>query len=254
MKRQIKTFFLALAAALTLSVSCDDMTEEEKNEAGNLFAKFLLTGEYGVLNIADVGSDDSAFGDGISYIDENGKPIVIWVFNLDGTFYSAPNRVWKDKILDGTWKVVKDELQLNLTGIEETRPGDKYKIVSFEDDILTLQSEKVKYVLKRLTDDDKYTQLQAVHFAAQLDNNGKLTIDPSLELNAAGNYELIWWYEPQDYEPYYGLQWSSSNPEIATVKNGFVRPAEGVNSGETTITLICDCVETEITVRFYEVN
>ena len=38
-------------------------------------------------------------------------------------------------------------------------------------------------------------------------------------------------------------------------ENGYVRPADGVNSGEeTTITLVCDYVKAEITLKFFEVN
>ena len=46
----------------------------------------------------------------------------------------------------------------------------------------------------------------------------------------------------------------SSNPEVATVVDGYLRPADGVTSGETTITVMCDYLEASITVVLQVVN
>ena len=46
----------------------------------------------------------------------------------------------------------------------------------------------------------------------------------------------------------------SSNPAVATVVDGYLRPAESVTSGETTITVSCDYVEASITVVLQVVN
>lgn len=257
MKRLIN-ILVALSATFALSVSCYEMTDEEKENAGNAFSKVLIAGEYGVVSLdgeSEDGNDLPLFGDGVSYTDEKGRPTIIWVLNLDGTYFIAPNRVWKNVYGKGTWEVSKDEIHFkaDLSAIETS--VDKVKIKSFKDGLLTLQDEKITVVLKRLADADKCPQLKSVEFVANLSNDGKLYIDPSLELNSAGYYKLDWKYDPQDYEPYNTLKWTSSNPEVATVNDeGYVRPGEGVNSGETTITLECDYVKSEITLKFFEVN
>ena len=46
----------------------------------------------------------------------------------------------------------------------------------------------------------------------------------------------------------------SSNPEVATVVDGYLRPADGVTSGETIITVMCDYLEASITVVLQVVN
>ena len=258
--KKLINIFAAMTVVLTLVVSCDEMTDEEKENAGNAISKVLLAGEYGVVSIngesEDGETDLPLFGDGVSYTDEKGRPTIIWVFGLDGTYFIAPNRLWKHVYGKGTWDVSADEILMKADLGAIDTPDDKLKIKSFKDGLLTLQDEKITVVLKRLTDADKCPQLKSVEFVANLSNDGKLYIDPSLELNVAGNYKLEWKYDPQDYEPYNTLQWTSSNPKVAIVdENGYVRPADGVNSGEeTTITLVCDYVKAEITLKFFEVN
>ena len=76
-----------------------------------------------------------------------------------------------------------------------------------------------------------------------------------MELNATGTFELKLKYDPEDYEPFDDVSWESSNPEVAIVVDGYLRPAEGVNSGETTtITVWCDYVEASITVVLKDIN
>ena len=237
--------FAALAAAMTLSVSCDP--------ADN-FTKVLLAGEYGVISITETNPEadnGNGFGeDELLY--EDGKPRMVWIFNLDGTQYLAFNRVWKKRITTGTWDVSETTL---VTKVDDPdAPETTYEIVSFENDLLTLQTKKAKIVLKRLSDADKYPQLQSVEFAHNLANDGKLYIDPRIELNAVGTYELKLKYDPEDYEPFDDVSWESSNPEVATVVDGYLRPAEGVTSGETTITVSCDYLEASITVVLKDIN
>lgn len=247
--------FAALAAAMTLSVSCDpDMTDEEKKEAADNFTKVLLAGEYGVISVTETNPEadnGNGFGeDELLY--EDGKPRMVWVFNLDGTQYLAFNRVWKKRITTGTWDVSETTL---VTKVDDPdAPESTFEIVSFENDLLTLQTKDAKIVLKRLSDTDKYPQLQSVEFAHNLANDGKLYIDPRIELNATGTYELKLKYDPEDYEPFDDVSWESSNPEVATVVDGYLRPAEGVTSGETTITVSCDYLEASITVVLQVVN
>lgn len=247
--------FAALAAAMTLSVSCDpDMTDDEKKEAADNFTKVLLAGEYGVISVTATNPEaDNGIGFGEDeLLYEDGKPRMVWIFNLDGTQYQAFNRVWKKRITTGTWDVSETTIVTKVDGPDA--PESTYEIVSFENDLLTLQAKDAKIVLKRLSDTDKYPQLQSVEFAHNLANDGKLYIDPRIELNATGTYELKLKYDPEDYEPFDDVSWESSNPEVATVVDGYLRPAEGVTSGETTITVSCDYLEASITVVLQVVN
>ena len=116
-----------------------------------------------------------------------------------------------------------------------------------------MQTKDAKIVLKRLSDTDKYPQLQSVEFDHNLAHDGKLHIDPSQDLTA-GTYKLDLKYDPEDYEPFDLVEWTSSKPEVATISNGYLRPAEGVTSGETTITVWCDYLEASITVVLQVVN
>ena len=247
--------FAALAAAMTLSVSCDpDMTDEEKKEAADNFTKVLLAGEYGVISVTETNPEaDNGIGFGEDeLLYEDGKPRMVWIFNIDGTQYLAFNRVWKKRITTGTWDVSETTLVTKVDG--PNAPESTYEIVSFENDLLTLQTKDAKIVLKRLSDTDKYPQLQSVEFDHNLANDGKLYIDPSMELDATGTFELELKYDPEDYEPFDDVSWESSNPEVATVVDGYLRPAEGVTSGETTITVSCDYLEASITVVLKVIN
>ena len=237
--------FVALAAAMTLSVSCDP--------ADN-FTKVLLAGEYGVISMTATNPEtDNGIGFGEDeLLYEDGKPKMVWIFTLDGTQYLAFNRVWKKRITTGTWDVSETTL---VTKVDDPdAPESTYEIVSFENDLLTLQTKDAKIVLKRLSDTDKYPQLQSVEFDHNLANDGKLYIDPRIELNAVGTYELKLKYDPENYEPFDDVSWESSNPEVATVVDGYLRPAEGVTSGETTITVWCDYLEASITVVLKVIN
>ena len=247
--------FAALAAAMTLSVSCDpDMTDDEKKEAADNFTKVLLAGEYGVISMTATNPEaDNGIGFGEDeLLYEDGKPKMVWIFNLDGTQYLAYNRVWQKRITTGTWDVSETTLVTKVDGPDA--PETTFEIVSFENDLLTLQTKDAKIVLKRLSDTDKYPQLQSVEFKHNLAHDGKLYIDPRQELNAVGTYELKLKYDPEDYEPFDDVSWESSNPEVATVVDGYLRPAEGVTSGETTITVSCDYLEASITVVLQVVN
>lgn len=247
--------FAALAAASMLFLSCDpDMTDDEKKEAADNFTKVLLAGEYGVISMTATNPEadnDNGFGeDELLY--EDGKPKMVWIFNLDGTQYLAYNRVWQKRLATGTWDVSETTI---VTKVDDPdAPESTYEIVSFENDLLTLQTKDAKIVLKRLSDTDKYPQLQSVEFDHNLAHDGKLHIDPSMELNAGGTYELKLKYDPEDYEPFDLVEWTSSKPEVATISNGYLRPAEGVTSGETTITVWCDYVEASITVVLQDIN
>lgn len=250
--------FAALAAASMLFLACNpDMTDDEKDQAADEFSKLALAGEYGVMNITGTdedGTDSPLFGDLATYVDEDGRPVTIMVLSLYGSYYMAPNRVWKDISISGFWDVVDGELQLRNSPDAEVRPADRYKVVSAEDGYLILERGPITYTLKRLEDADRCPQLQSVEFAHNLANDGKLYIDPRIELNAGGTYKLELKYDPEDYEPYGDVSWESSNPEVATVVDGYLRPADGVTSGETTITVSCDYVEASITVVLQVVN
>lgn len=260
MKRLLNSFLLIFAATFPLLLSCDkeNMSEKEKEDAASVFTKVALAGEYGVMNITgtnDQGETDlPLFGDHLSFTDQQGRPVTIMVLDVEGTWYAAMNRVWKDVLVSGTWDVVSDEL--HLKGNTAADPDEKYRIKDFKDGLLYLENGNLTLVLKRLTDADKCPQLKSVEFLANIANDGKLYIDPSVELNAAGTYKLNWKYDPQDYEPYKELSFTSSDPEVATVDSeGYVRPAQGLGAGETTtIRLWCDYVEAEIQLYFYEIN
>ena len=86
--------FAALAAAMTLSVSCDpDMTDDEKKEAADNFTKVLLAGEYGVISMTATNPEaDNGIGFGEDeLLYEDGKPRMVWILNLDGTQYDPVN-------------------------------------------------------------------------------------------------------------------------------------------------------------------
>ena len=98
----MKRFFFtlaAIAAAFTLTTSCEDVTDEQKDG----LTKVLLAGEYGVISMTNVDTDEGF--DEEDFIYEDGKPRLVWVLNLDGTQYMAYNRVWKKKLTTGTWDV-----------------------------------------------------------------------------------------------------------------------------------------------------
>ena len=72
--KKLINIFAAMTVVLTLVVSCDEMTDEEKENAGNAISKVLLAGEYGVVSINGESEDEETdlplFGDGVSYTDE----------------------------------------------------------------------------------------------------------------------------------------------------------------------------------------
>ena len=172
--------------------------------------------------------------------------------SFDGQSDVSSRPPMKKRITTGTWDVSETTL---VTKVDDPdAPESTFEIVSFENDLLTLQTKDAKIVLKRLSDTDKYPQLQSVEFDHNLAHDGKLYIDPRQQLNAVRTYELKLKYDPEDYEPFDDVSWESSNPEVATVVDGYLRPAEGVTSGETTITVWCDYVEASITVVLKDIN
>ena len=244
--------FAAVAALMTMTVSCDDMTDQEKEQSAEALTKLILAGEWGCMSITDTETGAPILGESISFIDDLGRPVTVWVLNLDGTCFTAPNRVWKDVILNGYWDVSETSV-LFWTDAENSK--EVYEIVSYENELLTLNSGKFTMVLKRLTDADKCPQLKSIAFLDMLSIDGKLHIDPRIGLTAGKYHQLSWKYDPEDYEPYNLLRWTSSNPEVATVtEDGRVYPAEGMTSGETTISLDCDCVKQDITIVFQVIN
>ena len=244
--------FAAVAALMTMTVSCDDMTDQEKEQSAEALTKLILAGEWGCMSITDTETGAPILGESISFIDDLGRPVTVWVLNLDGTCFTAPNRVWKDVILNGYWDVSETSV-LFWTDAENSK--EVYEIVSYENELLTLKTGQLTMVLKRLTDADKCPQLKSIAFLDMLSIDGKLHIDPRIGLTAGKYHQLSWKYDPEDYEPYNLLRWTSSNPEVATVtEDGRVYPAEGMTSGQTTITLECDCVRQDITINFQVIN
>lgn len=234
-----------LAALAVMVLSCDDMTQEQKDG----LTRVLLAGEYGVISMTNIDTEEG-FGEDLCLY-EDGKPITVWVLNLDGTYFIANNRVWKKHLMDGTWDV--SEKTLNT---ESPQEASSYEIVSFDDGLLTLKHDQVKIVLKRLTDADKCPQLNSIRFTG-LDNyvnNGKVVLDPRIQFTD-GSYQLTWTYDPETYVPFDDPTFSSSNTKVATVSNsGVITMAQGVTAGETTITVRCDCVEASVDLKFYVVN
>lgn len=234
-----------LAVMLTMVISCDDMTQEQKDG----LTRVVLAGEYGVISMTGIDED---LGEDF-FLDDNGKPITVLVLNLDGTFFSAYNRVLKDHITEGTWDVSEKTLNMSIESYQEE---SRYEIVSFDDGLLTLKYDQVKMVLKRLTDADKYPQLNSIRFTG-LDNyvnNGKVVLDPRIQFTD-GSYQLTWTYDPKTYEPFDDPTFSSSNTKVATVSDsGVLTMAEGISAGETTITIRCDCVEASVDLKFIVVN
>lgn len=255
MKKLIKILVSALAV-LSISAACSDMSEEQKKESGDAFSKAVLAGEYGVVNItgtADGGETElPLFGDNLSFTDDKGRPVTVLVLGIDGTWFMAPNRVWKHIYSKGLWDVSSDELQLK--GESESEPDETYKITDFKDNCLYLKNGNATMVLKRLSEADKCQQLKSIEFVENV-SGGKLTIDPRIELTN-GAYKLTWKYDPEDYEPYNDVRFTSSNSEVATVNSeGYVTPVESVGTGQTTtITIFCDYVQADITLEFFTVN
>ena len=247
----MKKFFIAFAAfatALMMTVSCDEITDEQKDG----LTKVLLAGEYGVISMTNVDIDEGFDGEDLIY--EDGKPRLVWVLNLDGTQFMAYNRVWKKKLTTGTWDVSGTTF-VAKTDIESA-PENSYEIVSFENNFLTLRTEKAKLVLKRLTDADKYAQLQSISFTGlNVAQDGKVHLDPKQDLTQDGQIQLSWTYDPEGYEPFDDPVLTSSNESVATVSDsGLVTLKEGVTEGETKITVRCDYVEASVTLKFYIVN
>ena len=237
----------ALAVMFTMALSCENMTQEEKDE----LTGFLLAGEYGVISMTDI-DIENGFSEDLCLYDD-GKPIVVWMLNLDGTYFIANNRVWKNHYMDGTWDVSENILNMSLKTDSEI---SSYEIVSFENGLLTLKLDQLMVVLKRLTDADKYPQLESISFTG-LDNymnNGKVVLDPRIQFTD-GSYKLTWKYDPETYVPFADPTFTSSNPLVATVNNdGVLTMAQGVSEGETTITVRCDYVEASVDLKFIVVN
>ena len=247
--------FAAFAAVLTMTVSCDEVTDEQKDG----LTKVLLAGEYGVISMTEVNADadngnDNGFGESV-LVGQDGKPMLVWVFNLDGTQFMAYNRVWKKRLVAGTWDVSGTTLVTQAD--VESAPETSFEIISFENGLLTIQTDETKIVLKRLTDADKYAQLQSISFTGLNVNpqDGKVHLDPKQSLTQGGHLQLSWVYDPEGYEPYDDLIFSSSNELVATVSNdGLVTLADDVSEGEVTITVTCDYVKASVTLKFYTVN
>ena len=237
----------ALAVMFTMALSCENMTQEEKDE----LTGFLLAGEYGVISMTDIDMENGFSEDLCLY--DDGKPIIVWMLNLDGTYFIANNRVWKNHYMDGTWDVSEKILNMSLKTDSEI---SSYEIVSFENGLLTLKLDQLMVVLKRLTDADKYPQLESISFTG-LDNymnNGKVVLDPRIQFTN-GSYKLTWKYDPETYVPFADPTFTSSNPLVATVNNdGVLTMAQGVSEGETTITVRCDYVEASVDLKFIVVN
>ena len=236
-----------LAVMLTMVPSCDDMTQEQKDG----LTRVLLAGEYGVISMTNLDTGDG-FGEDMCLYDD-GKPVTVWVLNLDGTYFIAKNKVWKKHLLDGTW----DVSEKTLNTLSESQPeADSYEILSFDNGLLTLKSGQVKIVLKRLTDADKCPQLNSIRFTGfdNYVNNGKVVLDPRQQFTD-GSYQLTWAYDPVNYVPLDDPTFSSSDPSVATVsESGVITMAPGVLNGETTITIKCDYVEASVDLKFYVVN
>lgn len=237
----------ALAVMFTLALSCDDMTQDDKDG----LTGFLLAGEYGVISMTDIDMENGFSKDLCLY--DDGKPIIVWTLNLDGTYFIAYNRVWKNHLMDGTWDVSEKILNMSSNTDSET---SSYEIVSFENGLLTLKLDRAMVVLKRLTSADKYPQLESISFTG-LDNymsNGKVVLDPRIQFTN-GSYKLTWKYDPETYVPFDDPTFTSSNPSVATVSdNGVLTMAQGVSEGETTITVRCDYVEASVDLKFLVVN
>ena len=247
-----KVIYLIAAsfAVLTMSISCDDMTDDEKKDAADALTKFALAGEWGCINTIDRQTNEPLFGE-TSLLDEQGRPLTIWVYNLDGTFYSALNRVWSRHLTEGTWKI--DGTKLTMSG-DYTDSPEEFELLDYKDDVLTIGSEDYLMLLKRLDAADKCPQLKSVEFTNYTHVDGELYLDPRQSFTN-GVYKLTWKYDPEDYEPFYALSFTSSNPSVATVDdNGNLRLVEGVTKGETTVVLTCDDVKAEIVVNLEVIN
>ena len=236
-----------LVVMLTMVISCDDITQEQKDG----LTRVLLAGEYGVISMTNIDTGEG-FGEDLCLY-EDGKPIMVWMLNLDGTYFTAYNKVWKKHVVDGTWDVSEKTLNMSTESYQE---ASSYEIVSFDDGLLTLKYDQVKIVLKRLTDADMYPQLNSIRFTG-LDNyvnNGKVVLDPRIQFTD-GSYQLTWTYDPETYVPFDDPTFSSSNPSVATVSDsGVLTMAQGVSVGETTITIRCDYVEASVDLKFIVVN
>lgn len=250
-----KIFYMMalLSAALTLGVACDEpLTEEEKEQVQDGIVTVAMVGEWGCVDIIYNETDESFNEADLDLFDEQGRPIVVYVFNLDGSYYSAINRVWNDHLTEGSWRVEDGYLYLDHTVPEAL--SESYKLVSFEDEILTMDDGEYTIKLKRLSEADKCVQLNSVEFTNSLSHDGKLHIDPNQQLEN-GAYQLYWKYDPEDYEPYSALVFRSSNEEVAYVDDeGRLFPTDGLTKGSTTITIVCDCVEASIDVEFEVIN
>jgi len=196
----------------------------------------------------------NGFGESV-LVGKDGKPMLVWVFNLDGTQFIAYNRVWKKRLVAGAWDVSGTTLVTQAD--VETAPETSFEIISFENGLLTIQTDETKIVLKRLTDADKYAQLQSISFTG-LDvdpQDGKVYLDTKQNLSQGGLLQLSWVYDPEGYEPYDDPIFSSSNELVATVSDsGVVTLVQGVTEGETTITVTCDYVKASVTLKFYTIN
>ena len=98
----MKKFFIAFAAfatALMMTVSCDEITDEQKDG----LTKVLVAGEYGVISMT--GTDGMGGFDADLLTDDAGRPIMIWAMSLDGSCFIANNKAWRVHTLDGTWDV-----------------------------------------------------------------------------------------------------------------------------------------------------
>ena len=99
---------------------------------------------YGVISMTATNPEadnDNGFGeDQLLY--EDGKPRMVWIFNLDGTQYLAYNRVWQKRITTGTWDVSETTL---VTKVDDPdAPESTFEIVSFERMIFLLCRQKMQ--------------------------------------------------------------------------------------------------------------
>ena len=74
--------------------------------------------------------------------------------SFDGQSDVGSRPPMKKRITTGTWDVSETTL---VTKVDDPdAPESTFEIVSFENDLLTLQTKDAKIVLKRLSDTDKF--------------------------------------------------------------------------------------------------
>ena len=149
------------------------------------------------------------------------------------------------------WKI--EGTRLSMSG-DYTDSPEEFELLDYKDDVLTIGDKDFLMLFKRLDDADKCPQLKSVTFTNNKHVDGDLYLDPRQSFTN-GVYKLTWKYDPEDYEPFYALSFTSSNPSVATVDDdGNLRPVQGVTKGETTVVLTCDAAKAEIIVNLEVIN